>query len=74
LNIKTSEKPPNDQTITYDSYDERNRLLQKTVGQWADPRPPSPITAGAKPGKLDTMTDPSLRASTDPMDLSLLIE
>ncbi len=54
---KTLERRANDQTITYDSYDSMNRLLQMTVHQSPTPDAVSHYT-WTKAGKLDTMTDP----------------
>nr|MBA2436305.1 RHS repeat protein [Chthoniobacterales bacterium] len=54
---KLSELPANNQTITYNSYDERNRLLQKTVGQSPTATAVTSYT-WTKAGKLATMTDP----------------
>ena len=54
---KTLERRANDQVITYDSYDERNRLTQMTVSQWPTANAVTEYT-WTKAGQLDTMTDP----------------
>jgi RHS repeat-associated protein len=58
-NNKLSELPANDQAITYNSYDSRNRLLQKTVGQFPTANAVTHYT-WTKAGKLDTFKDPTL--------------
>jgi RHS repeat-associated protein len=58
---KASVTRPNGQTITYDSYDEMNRLLQQTVDQSPDPDAVTKYTYYPS-GLLLTMKDPRLVA------------
>ncbi|MBA2436095.1 MAG: RHS repeat protein, partial [Chthoniobacterales bacterium] len=58
-NNKTSELPANNQTITYNSYDDMNRLLQKTVGQLPTAAAVTFYT-WTKAGKMATFTDPGV--------------
>jgi RHS repeat-associated protein len=52
----------NGQTITYDSYDAMNRLLQQTIKQTPDPDAVTKYTYNAA-GSLATMQDPRLVAN-----------
>jgi RHS repeat-associated protein len=58
---KASSTRPNGQTITYNSYDSMNRLLQQTVKQTPDPDAVTKYTYYAS-GLLHTMQDPKLVA------------
>jgi RHS repeat-associated protein len=67
-NNKTSEQRANDQMITYDSYDEMNRLTKMTTGQSPSDDAVTYYT-WTKAGKLASMTDPRLKVYNYEYDL-----
>lgn len=66
---KASSTRPNGQTITYDSYDAMNRLLQQTVKQTPDPDAVTKYTYYLS-GLLHTMQDPRLVANNSSYNYS----
>jgi YD repeat-containing protein len=64
----SSEQRPNGQTITYDSYDAMNRVLQQTVGQYPSPNAVT-INTYWPSGLLHTMRDPNQNVYTYEYDL-----
>jgi RHS repeat-associated protein len=64
----SSEQRPNGQTITYDSYDAMNRVLQQTVGQYPSPNAVT-INTYWPSGLLHTMRDPNQNVYTYVYDL-----
>jgi RHS repeat-associated protein len=56
---KASVLRPNGQFITYDTYDQMNRLLQQTVTQSPEPSAVTKYTYDPTGGQLQTMTDPN---------------
>jgi YD repeat-containing protein len=59
---KKTEQRANDQLITYDTYDNMNRLTQMTVDQGSTPDAVTKYT-WTKAGEVDTMTDPGTGGS-----------
>jgi len=61
---KASISRPNGQTISFDSYDPMNRLLQQTVRQAPNPDAVTKYTYDLSGGMLQTMTDPNQNVYT----------
>jgi RHS repeat-associated protein len=64
----SSEQRPNGQTVTYDSYDAMNRVLQQTVGQFPSPNAVT-INTYWPSGLLHTRRDPNQNVYTYVYDL-----